>query len=590
MRTSRWFGLMLALTALAVPSRADDGHSGNHKAPSYLIYPKGSDLKREYTKPAEGTEANLMGFAAAPGAVSPGASASVVSVQPMLVDGDLTALPGDVTRIRLTGNGPGTANLVVVPARALWRHSYHLQHKGVRLSKFSSVSHVVEATGTKTQTLYIRSTNLPKKGALPSTKTTVKADDAEQLGRVDAKKVVADIDPQVTPAHPEILVKADGSAELVWSFIVQARDPAHIFARQYWVSARDDAKIVRKEDLVYLEAQDNPEAGAPAASGKVTGNIWGLGKSPLDPPDMKLPLQDYLGATSGSTQFITNSAGVYTATGTINQILRGPFAVIDNKAGALLVPATVGKDLYFNATTEAELAQVSAFYWVNFAHEFARPYLPASPTVLVNNPVLVNINQTCNAFWSSGNHSLNFFKAGPNPGGGSCVNSAYCDVACHEFGHGIDTEFGGIQDGGYSEGFGDSVAILITHSSVIGKDFLGKGKFLRDASEVNKWPPPDPEVHEVGKIYNGFSWQLTRELMKTNDEATSFAIAKDLIMGAAALNPNDIPDAVRLSFFIDSQTGSNHFNELAAAADSREIPRPANPVAAEAPLKLLAGE
>src|SRR5262249_23492461 len=160
-----------------------------------------------------------------------------------------------------------------------------------------------------------------------------------------------------------------------------------------------------------------------------------------------------------------------------------------------------------------------------------------------------------------------------------------CDVVCHEFGHGIDTEFGGIKDGGYSEGFGDSVAILITHSSVIGKDFLGKGMNLRDASEVNSWPPPDPEVHEVGKIYNGFTWQLTRELMKTNDEATSFAIAKDLIMGAAALNPKDIPDAVRLSFFVDSQNGSTHFTELAAAADSRSIPRPTSPVAADDAVK-----
>ena len=39
-------------------------------------------------------------------------------------------------------------------------------------------------------------------------------------------------------------------------------------------------------------------------------------------------------------------------------------------------------------------------------------------------------------------------------------------------------------------------------------------------------------------------------------------------------NAKDIPDAVRLSFFIDRQNGSLHFKELAAAADSRKIPRP----------------
>lgn len=579
MRTLRWCGMGLALAALTGPSWGDDGHSGNLKAPSHLIYPKGADLKHEYSAPAGDTEGNLQSFAAAPGAVSASGSASVVTMQPGLLENDLSPLAADVSRINLNAGDAGAANLVAPTPRSLWRHSYRLQYKGVPLSKFSSISHVVEATGTENQTVYIRSTNLPKKGAMPSTTATVKSQAAETLGLEDARMAVAGIAPKVSRPHREILVKADGSAELVWSFIIQAEDPAHIFARQYWVSARGDAKVVHREDLVYLEAQ---EATSAAATGTVTGNVLGLGKSPLDPPSPKLAIQDYLGSSGGGPKSITDRDGVYTVSGTINTKLIGPFAVIENKAGAALTATKSGNNLFFNAKTEAEMAQVSAFYWVNFAHEFARPFLPASPTLLVNNPVRVNINQTCNAFWSTGDHSLNFFKAG-----GGCVNSAFCDVACHEFGHGIDAEFGGIRDGGYSEGFGDSVAILITRSEIIGKDFLGKGKPLRRASEVHTWPPADPEVHEVGKIYGGFTWQLTRELMKTNSEDTSFAIAKELVMGAAALNPKDTPDAVRLSFLVDSRTGSKHFKELAAAADSRKIPRPAHAFSASGFVNLL---
>ena len=579
MRTRGWVGLGVTLAAFAGQAGVAHGQGGNQRAPAYLTYPRGSDLRQEYGKPANETDGNLTAFAAAAaGMVSHAASASVVAAQPILHENELTPLPGSGARVDLGPARPGDANLVGAPSRALWRYSYHLQHKGVPLSKFSGVSHVVEASGTSTRTLYIRSTNLPNKATLPSTTANVAPAEALRLGREDARKDLPEIDPQVGPAGREILVGPDGSSELVWSFLVQAKDPARIFARNYWVSARGQAKIVRKEDLIYLESPQGPEMVA-TATGKVTANIHGLGKSPLDPPDLMVPLQDYRGTISS----ITNAAGVYNAAGTINTRLLGPFANISNQAGSPLVPIKAGNDLYFKAASEADLAQATAFYWVNSTHEFVRPFLPASPTVLMNNTVNVNLSQRCNAFWRDADKSLNFFNSG-----GGCQNSAYCDVVCHEYGHGIDSEFGGIRDGGYSEGFGDSVAILITHGPIIGKDFQGAGVPLRLASEVHPWPPADPEVHEVGKIYNGFTWQLTRELLKTNTEAASFAIAKDLILGAAALNPKDIPDAVRLSFFVDAKAGSKHFNELAAAADSRQIPRPTSPVTSMEAESLLA--
>jgi hypothetical protein len=179
---------------------------------------------------------------------------------------------------------------------------------------------------------------------------------------------------------------------------------------------------------------------------------------------------------------------------------------------------------------------------------------------------------------------LNFFKAGDD-----CLNSAYCDVACHEFGHAVDDQFGDIQDGGYSEGFGDALAILITRNPLIGKDFQGKGTSLRDARIVSNWPPVDPEVHEVGKIYGGFAYELIQQLTsKLGGEDKAYAAAKQLILGAAALNPKDTPDAVLQSFLVDRQNGSPFFSELAAAADSRKIPRPSSPEDLDNPILLSA--
>ena len=197
----------------------------------------------------------------------------------------------------------------------------------------------------------------------------------------------------------------------------------------------------------------------------------------------------------------------------------------------------------------------------------------------MNNVVHVNINDTCNAFWSSDDNSLNFFKAGPSSDDPSvrCVNSAYCDVACHEFGHGVDAEFGDILDAAYSEGFGDSLAVLITHDSVIGRDFLGSGTHLRNAADPIKWPDvkDDPDPHTAGQPYAGFTWEMTRQLITKfgGDEKRAFDAAKELTLGAAALNPRDVPDAVRLVFFVDHQNGSKFFQELANAADSPQIPR-----------------
>jgi len=61
------------------------------------------------------------------------------------------------------------------------------------------------------------------------------------------------------------------------------------------------------------------------------------------------------------------------------------------------------------------------------------------------------------------------------------------------------------------------------------------------------------------------------------DAKKAFDTAKELTLGAAALNPRDVPDAVRLVFFVDHQNGARFFNEMARAADAHQIPRPSDP-------------
>ncbi len=220
--------------------------------------------------------------------------------------------------------------------------------------------------------------------------------------------------------------------------------------------------------------------------------------------------------TPGGNTFVTGPDGRYGyTTGCGNaQIaagLQGPFAVIQNQSGPTLQQAQTGGtvapiDINFGAGGgDNDLAQTSAFYWVNVAHVLSQPAL--GPASLANLPVRTNINPTCNAFWDGS--SLNFFRAG-----GGCPNTAYSDVAMHEFGHGVDAANGGIANGGYSEGFGDCVAVLATRQPCVGRDFFGPGTCLRLASDLILWPPPGSEVHLVGRPYVGFVWQLVQELEK----------------------------------------------------------------------------
>jgi hypothetical protein len=260
--------------------------------------------------------------------------------------------------------------------------------------------------------------------------------------------------------------------------------------------------------------------------------------------------------------------------------LRGPHSIIENLAGPVMERVQSGTpdtptDLNFGASSEFELAQTSAFYWTNVAHHLANPIL--SPSDLPALPTRVNLNDMCNAFYNTASPSINFFRAG-----GSCPNTAYADVVFHEYFHGVDHRKGGILDGGYSEGFGDAGSILGTRQPCLGRDFLGAGTCLRPATDVILWPPaPGEGVHSIGRRYAGFSWELVQQLKKTYAEDGAYDIAAQLILATAAMNPSNIPDAVHLSFLADDDDGnlstcSPHFNELAAAADSRKIPRPAD--------------
>ena len=114
----------------------------------------------------------------------------------------------------------------------------------------------------------------------------------------------------------------------------------------------------------------------------------------------------------------------------------------------------------------------SSFYHLNRIKEHARAWLPGKAWLSAQLTDNVNINNTCNAFWSSGGSygTVNFYRSG-----GGCRNTGeIAGVFLHEWGHGLDQN----DNGGYdnpSEAYADITSFLLTHSSCIGRGFYSSG-------------------------------------------------------------------------------------------------------------------
>ena len=450
-----------------------------------------------------------------------------------------------------------------------WFINFPLRYRGVPLSKFSSVLAIVGGTG---ELLYVRERNLPRE--VDATKPTVPQEEAVRVARQHAREAFGAEEAHVSdPPKVEIWVDPRLKGRLAWTLTLRSDSLINPKARSYRIAAVGKPTVLDSESEIYH-----------THFGAVTGTAWQA--SPFE-ATANLPLRDLevtRSAGGGGSQVTMGEDGRYgfpsgAGNALMEATLAGPHSVIDDRAGPVMGRMKTGTptdpiDLNFGASGEFETAQVTAFYWTNLAHNLASDIL--DPSDLPNLPTRVNINSSCNAYWNGS--SINFFRAG-----GLCPNTAYADVVLHEYGHGVDHRKGGILDGAYSEGFSDVMAILGTGQQCLGRDFLGLGTCLRPATTVVSWPCLGCGVHQKGRVYAGFIWEFIQQLQNTFSEHGAYAIAAKLVLAAAVANPSDIPDAVHLSFLADDDdgdldNGTPHFAELAAAADSRNIPRPPDPL------------
>ncbi|NJL28708.1 MAG: endopeptidase [Thermoanaerobaculia bacterium] len=174
----------------------------------------------------------------------------------------------------------------------------------------------------------------------------------------------------------------------------------------------------------------------------------------------------------------TNSAGIFNYTsGTVTTTLTGRFFDIVDNCGAVSNSSTTGViDMggvtgHHNCTTGGggagnTAASRTAFYELNKLAELARGWLPSNTWLNSRVTTNVNINNTCNAFYSAG--TVNFYRSG-----GGCRNTGeIAGVFDHEWGHALDDNDTGGNLSSTSEGYADIVAIYRLEASCVGHGFF----------------------------------------------------------------------------------------------------------------------
>ena len=267
--------------------------------------------------------------------------------------------------------------------------------------------------------------------------------------------------------------------------------------------------------------------------------------------------------------------------------LAGPYAKIEDQQGKTpsisikLVPGqevTVVVNPDSTLSDERLLADINAFHKVNMSLGFLRERkLTTTAMDSYQIPVRTNINDECNAYYTPGRPTLNFFRSSKN-----CVNSAYDTVAEHENGHYWDDKTGGIKNGGLSEGWGDILSMFRLNNPIIGEKFLKQARggvdYIRHGENTYQYNQHDG-VHDQGQAWGGFAWKLRKMLIEKLGYEQGAAVAEALILPTMFAKSRAIPDAMA-QVLINAMRNDGtlmHEKEIRAAAKLHGVTLPENP-------------
>jgi hypothetical protein len=335
---------------------------------------------------------------------------------------------------------------------------------------------------------------------------------------------------------------------LVYDVRVRVADPPG-----HWITLVDaeDGEVLWRLNRVRHEV-----------TGTVSGEIHPL--LPTDPLEARPFAQLEVG--DGTNTAVTNPDGAWSlppnGAVTIAATLAGPWVDVDRLDGpdaAFSAPASSPEAVPIAWTDlNSHVAERDGFYHTNVAYAHAKAIDPGFTGNDYSMPCVVNIANTCNAYWDG--VGINFYLAG-----GGCPNTAtMADVVYHEYGHGVNDNLYiqagapfGMMSGALHEGLADVNAAMIRDNPVIGDGFFGPGTMIRTTDNTRRWPHDDAgDGHITGLIVGGAMWDLR--------EAIGLTPAARLAHFAKYGTPDDANAGVAMSdYFLEVLVADDDDSDLA---------------------------
>lgn len=366
-----------------------------------------------------------------------------------------------------------------------------------------------------------------------------------------------------------------------------------------WIDAITGAQLKKESQIHYCgfdgddACKDQPAPAAAPLIGNVSGWISPIpgGLAAVNPPQL-LPMPnirvDVPGVGSAFTDangdFSIPYAGTAVQTATVGLANGQWWSTLTDDSGTAIqvqsVPLTPGvpANIVFNAAqTEYTTAQVNAVQYAGAIHDYVKRVVPTMTVIDPAVTIKVNINQSCNAFFSGS--SINFYRLA-----GSCNNTATASVVAHEYGHSVDARNGGIGSTPRtpSEGIGDVHSMYLQDNPDIGTDFYQASRpGIRNGNNTLTHPltGSSQAVHTFGQPYMGFAWRLLTEAKATYGTSLGYQIAESAIFESIVTNPRDMLDYILDAYEandVDSNldNGTPNIDVLAKAALNKHFIRP----------------
>lgn len=354
-------------------------------------------------------------------------------------------------------------------------------------------------------------------------------------------------------------------------------------------------------DGMTLEQEARAASEAAGVSGKVSGRT--VDKGP-QLPDSQISNVDipFVELVIGGKRYVTGVDGAFADPGldipseglALSAKLAGPWARVEDdesnnlSIGVRLMPGQGGRiHVVFNPDStlndENSLAQVNAFRSVNLVLHFLRSRkLTNARMDKVQIPIRTNIGQDCNAFYTRGMPTENFFRSSAR-----CPNTAFDSVAMHETGHFWHDFTVGIRSRGLSEGWGDILSMAMLNDPIIGRRFLKQprpgpdGKpvdYIRSGESKYQYNEHDGH-HAQGQAWGGFYWKLRQALIAKLGEEEAVELVNSLVLPVMFAGSSSIPEAMAQVLANAATTDGRvlHEAEIRAAARAHGIELPGAP-------------